>query len=105
MPLTRAFVQQEQLDEAINAVRPLLGPDVVSLQYALGDDWSGDPSIFFRIVLSERASQRDQMFRSTNELETTLVQHIQPYERWGVLHYFSYRSPSEHARLKDAQWP
>jgi len=41
-----------------------LGPDIVRLRYTLGQDWSGESAIFFRIVLSERASRRDQLWNS-----------------------------------------
>jgi hypothetical protein len=49
--MTRAFVRQTELERAINDLAPTLGPNVVSLRYSLEEDWSGDPAIFFRIVI------------------------------------------------------
>jgi len=102
--LTRAFVQQEQLDEIINELKRTLGADVVSLRYTLGEDWSGEPAIFFRVVLSDRASRRDQLRSAANQISDAIMQHIQPLEQWGVLPYFSFRSQAEQAVLQDKAW-
>ena len=102
--IAKAFAQQAELDQAIDRVKQSLGPDVVRLRYTLGQDWSGESAIFFRIVLSERASRRDQLWNSTSQIETAIVQHLQPLEQWGVLPYFNYRSQSEQATLQEEAW-
>jgi hypothetical protein len=102
--IARAFVQQTRLEEAINAVKPTLGPDVVSLRYDLGEDWSGDPAIFFKIVLSDGASQRDRLYDATYQIENAIMQRLEPLEEWGVLPYFSYRSQSEQAARQEEAW-
>jgi hypothetical protein len=102
--IARAFAQQAQLDEVLNALKPTLGPDVVSLRYSLGQDWSGDPAIFFRIVLSDRASRRDELLNAANRIEDAIVRYVEPLEQWGVLPYFSYRSHSEQAVLQEEAW-
>jgi hypothetical protein len=102
--IARALVHQAQLDEAINHLKPTLGPDVVSLRYTLGEDWSGDPAIFFRIVLSDRASRRDQLYNATYQIENAITQRLEPLEEWGVLPYFHYRSQSEQAARQEEAW-
>lgn len=102
--IAKAFAQQGQLDEAINAVKQTLGPDVLRLRYTLGQDWSGESAIFFRIVLSDRASRRDQLLNATNQIATAIVQRLQPLEQWGVLPYFNFRSQSEQAILQEEAW-
>ena len=104
MYVARAFAQQAQLDEAINDLTPTLGPDVVRLTYTLGQDWTGEPAIFFRIVLSDRASRRDQLRNATNQVTNAIEQRLQPLEQWGVLPYFSFRSQSEQAVLQEEAW-
>lgn len=102
--IARAFVHQALLDKAINDLGPTLGPDVVRLTYTLGQDWSGEPAVFFRIVLSDRASRRDRLHNATNQIENAIMQRLEPLEQWGVLPYFSYRSQSEQAALQDEAW-
>jgi len=102
--IARAFAQQAQLEEAIADLKPTLGPDVVTLRYTLGYDWSGEPAIFFRIVLSDRASRRDQLLSATNQIENAIMQRLEPLEQWGVLPYFSFRSLAEQATLQEEAW-
>jgi hypothetical protein len=102
--IARAFAQRDQIDEAVNDLIPALGPDVVRLRYTLGEDWSGDSAIFFRIVLSERASRRDQLYGVTSQIRDTIMQRLEPLEKWGVLPYFSYRSQAEQAALEEEAW-
>ena len=104
MYITRAFAQRDQNDRAVNDLIPTLGPDGVRLRYTLGEDWSGDSAIFFRIVLSERASRRDQLYSATRQIESAIVQRLEPLEPWGVLPYFSYRSQAEQAVLQEEAW-
>jgi len=82
--ITRANIHQTQLDKAIDDLRPSLGPHVVSLAYVLGEDWSGHPAIFFRIVLSEEASRCDRLLKATNQIEDVVRDGIQQLEQWGV---------------------
>jgi hypothetical protein len=100
----KVFIHREELDQAIHNIRPTLGPDVVDLTYTLGEDWSGDPAIFFRVVLSDEASRRDRLYKATSEIQSAIVQSIEPLEQWGVLPYFSYRSQAEQAVLLEKPW-
>ena len=104
MHVPRAFAQQLQLDEAIASIRPALSSDVVQLTYELGHDWTGDPAIFFRIVLSDRASRREELHRATEQMENAIMMGLEPLEQWGVLPYFSYRSQAEQAVLQETPW-
>ena len=102
--IPRAFAQQEQLDRAISGLKPALGPEVVRLRYSLGQDWTGDSAIFFRIVLTDRASRRDQLLSVTTRVEDAINRSIQPELEWGVLPYYRFRSESETTAMPDDAW-
>jgi hypothetical protein len=105
MVITRAFAKQAELAAGVDAVKSSLGPDLVHLSYALGDDWSGDPSIFFKVVISDRASQESEMLAATRRIRDAVLDQIRPLEEWGVLPYFQYRSKAENdARPKEDAW-
>lgn len=104
MVLAKGFVQQAQLADAIDAVRPSLGPDVVLLSYVVGEDWSGDPAIYFRVVLSDRASKRSELRGAANRITSKIVDQLQPLDNWGLLPYFSFRSQAEQAARSDDTW-
>jgi hypothetical protein len=102
--IPRAFAQQGEFAAAVAEVERQLHPRVVRIRYTLGDDWSGDPAVFFRIVLPDDASTRDRLLSATNDIEAAIVQRIEPLEQWGVLPYFNFRSQSEQAQLNEPAW-
>lgn len=100
MYVPKAFAQQAQFQTAVNRVVQQLRPQVVDVTLTLGNDWSGTPAVFFMIILSNLASQREQLLRITNGISTAIVQAVQPLEQWGVLPYFSFRSEAEQAKIR-----
>jgi len=102
--LPKAFTQERQFAAAVAEVERMLRPEVLRIRYTLGDDWTGDPAVFFRVVISDAFSSRDQIRKVTNRVSTTLVQQIEPVEQWGVRPYFNYRSQSEQEVLQEEAW-
>jgi hypothetical protein len=94
-----AFAQQAQFRSAVNRVAQQLRPHVIDLTFTLGNDWSGEPAVFFMVILSNAASQRDQLLRITSQVSNAIVQLVQPLEQWGVLPYFNFRSEAEQAKI------
>lgn len=106
MPIVpTGFVNQTQLAREVTKVIPKLGKEVVRLRYSLGADSTGEPSISFRIVLTDAASKEDKLAHVTDRIATTLFDELRPYEKWGLLPYFSFRSQSEQQnRHNDPDW-
>jgi hypothetical protein len=52
------WVNQAQIASSVKRAEAALAPDVVRIRYSFGNDWTGDPSIFFRIVLSDDSSRK-----------------------------------------------
>jgi len=98
------FVHQAQLvSEIAKAIRKL-GKEAVRVNYSLGTDSTGESAIFFRIVLTDAASREDKLADVTGRIATILFDEIRPYENWGLLPYFSFRSKSEQERRNDPEW-
>ena len=92
------FVNQAQLAQLSTAVIQAvqtLGPEVVRLRHTIGEDTSGDPAIFFRIVLADWAVDEETLADVAGKISTTLIDELRPYENWGLFPYFSFRSNSE----------
>lgn len=104
MIVAKAFLQPEVLDKSIEQVKPLLQPDVVSLGYRLGEDWTGDPAIFFQVVLTDNATRRERLLPSAKHAQQVIEEHVQPWEQWGVWPYFNFRSQAEQAIRGDKGW-
>jgi hypothetical protein len=98
------YVDQAQLDmEVANAI-PKLGKEAVRVRHSVGTDTSGEPSICFRIVLSDEAAREDILSDVTRRIRTILFEEIRPYENWGLIPYFSFRSKSEQANRSEPEW-
>jgi hypothetical protein len=95
----KAFAEQDRFQLAIARTAQRLAPHVVSITPTLGDDWSGEPAVFLMVILTDAASQRDQLLNVSNQVSQAIVQQVQPLEQWGVLPYFNFRSQSEQAKL------
>ena len=98
-------VNQAQLAQSANAaIRSLNSQEVAHVAYSIGDDSTGDPAIFFRIVLTDEASREDRLADVAGRVESTLFNSIRPIENWGLTPYFSFRSFSEQRMLNDPGW-
>jgi hypothetical protein len=95
----KAFGQQPQFEAAVAKIARRLAPDVIRIVPSLGDDWSGEPAVFFMVILADAAARRDQLLNISNKVSQAIVQQVQPLEQWGVLPYFNFRSQSEQAKL------
>ena len=98
------FVHQGQLDAEIKTAISKLGPNAVQVSYRLGEDSTGDPSIFFRIVLADSAAKEDTLADVTSQIATALFEEIRPIENWGLHPYFNFRSHSEEQKRSHPQW-
>lgn len=98
------LVHQTQLAiEVAKAIRKL-PKEAVHVAYNLGTDSTGEPSIFFRIVLTDAASREDKLAQVTDRIAMLLFDGVRPQENWGLLPYFSFRSKSEQQERKDPEW-
>jgi hypothetical protein len=98
------YINQRQLEAEIDRAIERLGPEVVLVRHSFGPDSSGEPSVFFRIVLTDSASREETLADVTGQIVTTLFDELRPYENWGLIPYFSFRSQSEYTRRYDLAW-
>ncbi len=99
MYVPKAFAQQAQFEAAVEQAAKWLAPNVVNIIPTLDNDWSGEPAVFFMVILADEASHRDQLLSVSNRVLQAIIQEVQPFEEWGVLPYFNFRSQSEQAKL------
>ena len=102
--VSAGLVHRSQLDLEIKAAIAKLGPEATHVSYSVGEDSTGEPSIFFRIVLSDTAAKEENLSAFTNQIATHLLNDIRPIENWGLHPYFNFRSVSEQQQRKDPEW-
>jgi hypothetical protein len=99
------LVHQRQLEgELKNAFAKLADTEVVRVRHSVGIDSTGDPAIFFRIVLTDSASRADRLPDVTDRISATISDELRPQENWGLIPYFSFRSQSEQDHRDDPEW-
>jgi hypothetical protein len=80
-----------------------LAPAVVRIRLEVGRDWSEDPAIYFRVILSDEASQQKRLGEASKIIRAKLSDALQLSEL-DRIPYFWFRSQSEQAKLREAAW-
>ncbi len=97
-------VSQIELKNKIKKVTRKFRKEMVRVNYSLREDSTGDPSIFFRIVLTDAASREDRLGDVATRIGAALFDELRPYENWGLNSYFNFRSKSEQDARNDPEW-
>jgi hypothetical protein len=100
MPI--ALTKQTKIAAEVQAVEAAMRPDVVRIRYEIGEDWSGQWAIFFRIVLSDEAAKH-RLCEVANNVELHLAERLD-FQELGVFPYHNFRSDSEQAALREEAW-
>jgi hypothetical protein len=97
------FVNQQEIEAAVQRAEQALAPTVVRIRYNLGADWTGDPSIFFRIVISDEFAKKPKLSDIAQKVSLKLMNEVKTDE-FGLHAYFNFRSRSEQADLNEPAW-
>jgi hypothetical protein len=97
--LANTAVLRDQIQQTFQ----MLMPDVVRINFDIGYDAMGFPSIFFNIVLTDEASRPTRLRHVVQRIALILMDHLKTDDN-GVHAYFNFRSQSEAARINDPAW-
>jgi hypothetical protein len=104
MIVSTGYVNLGQLGDIIAGAAHHLGPEVAHVAYGIGPDSTGEPSLFFRILLVDSFISEDTIADLTDHIAATLLDSVRPLENWGLRPYFNFRSESEQNRRPDPHW-
>lgn len=90
-----AHVHQSQLAADVENAKKKLGPEAIEVSYRLEADSTGEPSIFFRIILADWATAEENLPAVTGRIATTLFTEVRPFENWGLHPYFNFGCSAE----------
>jgi|HubBroStandDraft_1064217.scaffolds.fasta_scaffold948216_1 hypothetical protein len=97
------FVHQQEIKFAIERVQSRFAQQVDHINYSFGENWSGEPSIFFRVVVRDEASPIDRLLELADQVSISLMNEAKTDEN-GLYAYFDFRSMAEQARLQEPAW-
>jgi hypothetical protein len=101
IPLKSA--ERAQVEEIVEQVKQEYQKTVHQIRWELDRDWSGDWSLYFRVVMKDSATRGKRLFKTTTIVQDALRQRIDPLEL-GLFCYFRFRSESEQAELREPAW-
>jgi hypothetical protein len=91
-----------RIDYGVRKAMQALTPEVVRMQYTLDNDWSGEPSIFFRVVLSGEV-QQGSLYDLSLRVRLAVLDAV-PLGELGLHSYFNFRTLSELEEVQDEDW-
>ena len=77
-------------------------PDVLYIRFNIREDWSGDPAVYFNVMLSDEAG-KNRLIEVTELVEARLDERLD-FESLDLYPYPHYRTQSEKAKLRDKEW-
>jgi len=92
-----------QLNAVVSQVVGELYPDVQYIRFSIEDDWTGEPRLFFRVVLSDDVYPSGRLREVTGRVRNRLSELVIP-ELEALPPYFSFRGMSEQLALKTPEW-
>jgi len=98
------LIHQGELAAQIERAKSSLGPEVAHVAYRIGEDSTGEASIFFRITLLDWAIAENLITDVTGRVATILFSEVRPLDNWGLRPYFNFRSLSEQQKRPDPDW-
>jgi len=93
----------QKFEDDLRQIEAQLRPQVVRIRYSFGSDWSGDPAVFFRVVLSDDVSKSEDLAELTGQIGWKVFGDLK-FAEMDVIPYFNFRSNSEQTKLKDPEW-
>jgi hypothetical protein len=102
--LPKAFVHQREFADAVDKVEQKLRDKVIRIRHALDYDSTGDPAVYFRVVMPDSSLASDKLLEATRYVSFVIEQDLQPQEQWGVYPYFRFRSQSEQQAMQEPAW-
>lgn len=105
MPVfSRTRVDEQEIAARVAELERRFAPDVVRVRYKVKNDSSGDPAIYFRVLLTDEASGPGRLGQMVNDVRRVIRTEIDPLNNWDLLSYVRFRNQSEQAEMRDAEW-
>jgi hypothetical protein len=97
-----AAAMKPQIEQAVAEVLRQLSPSVERIKYDVAEDWSGETTVWFKILLSDEAAKRESLRQIAPRVRRILNDRIIP--TLDIFPAFEFRSVSEQAEMKEPRW-
>jgi len=90
--------------EQVEAVVRKLAPDVVRIVLRDTEDWTGDPALYIRVLLSDESVPQNDRLREVTEHARKVIRNELRLDDLERIPYFKFRTVSEQAKLREKSW-
>ena len=91
------------VERALESVQPQFPDEIVGIRKDFDEDWSGELSLYVKVVLTDEASNPNTLGVVTDKIRRAIDSVVNP-EQYGMFAYVNFRSKSEQTELKDPAW-
>jgi len=103
MIMPPAITKQPQINAAVADVVRELAPAVERIRYEITPDWSGQWAIFFRVLLSDDASNETNLREIAPRVVWRMSEKLD-LPGLGLFPYFDFRSQAEQVQFNEPAW-
>jgi hypothetical protein len=96
-----ALDKQAEIEALVSDILREMSPDVVRIRFDFHEDWSGDPGVFFRVLLSD-ALDRDHFLEVARRVRNIIWERVD-FLTMGFP-YSNFRKEGEQAVLRSKDW-
>ncbi len=96
--------QEKDLDRQVQEIAAEFPGEVVGIRYSLTNDWTGDPAVFFRILLTDEAARPEVLGDVATRVRRKLFDFVYVWDS-NYFPYCFFRSNSEEVAMRDPEWP
>jgi hypothetical protein len=101
--LAARFANRKEIEAAVQRAAQALAPAVVRIRYNYADDWDGEPSIFFRVVIADEYARNPKLSDLADAVSITVMNEANTDEL-GLHAYFRYRTVSDQSQINEPEW-
>src|SRR5208282_1258242 len=107
--MATTYLSPQQLQDfarEVEKVAKKFPDEVVRIRHSFSRDWDGDPAIYFKILFTDEALQRNPLSELTHRIEDALIKDLALFtsEYSMYIPYFDFRTKAEQDRSKDPEW-
>ena len=108
--MTAGLCNTETVKRSVRDVESRFHDDVERIMYSVHDDWSGEPSLYFRVLLKDRPGTRLNVLANAHQqpgftLRKGIMAAItDSVQEVALQPYFAFRLVSEQEQLRDRDW-
>jgi hypothetical protein len=96
--------QQKLIQQQADSIAAEWKSQIVHIRYHVGEDHTGDPAVFFRVLLTDEASDGEKLFETASAVRAMIRERIDLRDLGLRFVYVNFRGQSEQTEMQSPLW-